>query len=386
MTDSTTALSRDLTAIRRELHALAERPGEETRTARFLVERLAEVRPDAVVEGLGGNGVAAVFEGRRSGPTVLLRSDMDALPMPESLELSYGSPDPHAAHKCGHDGHMTIQLGVADALARTRPERGRVVVLFQPAEETGEGAARVVADERFAALRPDRAIALHNLPGRPMGQVVVREGAFASASQGMIVDLVGVTSHAAEPHLGRSPVAAAASIAQAFQSAPQRAVALDVCVQATVVGMEVGGPAFGTSPGSGRVMATLRAHTTEGMEQLTAYCERMVAGIARAHELECEVSWTDRFPATENAPAVARAIADAARGLGLTVEQPSAPFSWSEDFGHFTARFPGALFGLGSGEGTAPLHHPDYDFPDELVATGTRLFLACLPELLRDEL
>lgn len=386
MTRATSLVDRELVDVRRDLHRIAERPGEEARTARLVIDHLGATEPDALVTELGGNGVAAVFEGRRPGPTVLLRCDMDALPMPEGIDVEHASPDPFAAHKCGHDGHMTIQLGVARALAERRPERGRVIVLFQPAEETGEGAARVLADPRFADLRPDRAIALHNLPGRPLGQVVVREGAFASASQGMIVKLVGVSSHAAEPQNGRSPVAAAANIAQAIQAAPQRAVALDVCVQATIVGIEVGGPAFGTSPGDGRVLATLRAHTTPGMDRLTEYCERLAIGLAHGYDLECDISWTDRFPATDNTPAVARVVADAARARGLDVVDPGVPFSWSEDFGHFTSRFPGALFGLGSGEGTAPLHHPDYDFPDELLPTGTALFLACLPGLLRDEL
>lgn len=386
MTEFATLARRELSEVRRDLHRIAERPGEEARTSQLIADHLEAARPDRIVTRLGGHGVAAVFDGRRSGPTVLLRCDMDALPMPEGIDVPYASPDPGAAHKCGHDGHMTIQLGVARALSQQRPARGRVVVLFQPAEETGEGAERVIEDERFADLRPDRAIALHNLPGRPLGQVVVRSGAFASASQGMIVDLRGVTSHAAEPHMGRSPVAAAANIAQGIQAAPQRAVSLDTCVQATVVGIDVGGPAFGTSPGNGRVMATLRAHTSEGMAQLTSYCERLAAGIAHAYELECDISWTDRFPATENTPAVARLISDAARSMGLEVVDPGVPFSWSEDFGHFTSRFPGALFGLGSGADTAPLHHPDFDFPDALIETGRDLFLACLPGLLRDEL
>ncbi|QDU83946.1 putative hydrolase YxeP [Planctomycetes bacterium Pla163] len=375
-----------LAAIRRRLHTLAERSNEERRTAEFVRQELEACEPDALVTELGGHGVAAVFEGRAAGPTVLLRCDLDALPMAGTLDVEHRADDPETAHTCGHDGHMTVQIGVARALAEQRPERGRVVLLFQPAEETGEGARAVLDDPRFAELSPTRAVAFHNLPGRPLGEVTLRNGPFASASVGMIVELTGVSSHAAEPHMGRSPVAAAANIAQSIQSAPQRAAALEENVQATVVGIEVGGPAFGTSPGSGRVMATLRAHTSQAMHALCEYCERMARGLAAGHGLECDVTWTERFPATENHPAVVRVVERAARANGLDVRRAEHPFSWSEDFGHFTSSTCGALFGLGSGVDQPPLHHPDFDFPDDLLEPAVRLFVAALPELLADEL
>lgn len=395
-----------LAEVRRALHALAERSNEERRTAALVRSHLEGCAPDALVcglggkvpdgngtaengatgNGLGGTGVAAVFDGREAGPTVLLRCDLDALPMAGTLDIEHRATDPNTAHTCGHDGHMTVQIGVARALAKQRPERGRVVLLFQPAEETGEGARAVLDDPRFAELAPTRAVAFHNLPGRPLGEVTLRDGPFASASVGMIVDLKGVSSHAAEPQEGRSPVAAAASIAQSIQSAPQQASALEECVQATVVGIEVGGPAFGTSPGSGRVMATLRAHRSGAMRALCDYCESMARGLAAAHRLECDVTWTERFPATENDPAVVRAVESAARATGLDVRRAEHPFSWSEDFGYFTASARGALFGLGSGVDQPPLHHPDFDFPDGLLEPAVRLFVAALPALLADEL
>lgn len=382
MTSSDPNGALSLVELRHQLHRIAERSNEEERTAALVASQLSATGPDQVVERLGGYGVLAVYDGVAPGPTVLVRSDMDALPIAEHLRIEHGSLDADTSHKCGHDGHMASLVGVARALGSSRPPRGRVVVLFQPAEETGEGAARVLADERFEPYLPDCAIAVHNLPGRPLGEVVVREGPFASASQGMIVELTGVSAHAAEPHTGISPVAAAATIAQSIQAAPQRAAALDECVQATVVGLQVGGPAFGTSPADGKVMATLRAHTEASMRKLTDYCEKLARGIADAHGLRSEISWTDVFPATHNAPAVARTIARAAEDAGFSVRRPDAPFPWSEDFGHFTSRVPGALIGLGSGEHQPALHHSDYDFPDELIELGTRLFLACLPPLL----
>jgi amidohydrolase len=374
-----------LAEVRRRLHTLAERSNEERRTAEFVRQQLEACEPDTLLTELGGHGVAAVFDGRDDGPTVVLRCDLDALPMAGTLDVEHRATDPNTAHTCGHDGHVTVQIGVARALANERPERGRVVLLFQPAEETGEGARAVLDDPRFAELAPSRAVAFHNLPGRPLGEVTLRDGPFASASIGMIVLLTGVSSHAAEPHMGRSPVAAAASIAQSIEAAPQRATALEEGVQATVVGIEVGGTAFGTSPGSGRVMATLRAHRSEAMRALRDSCESMARGLAAAHGLDCDVTWTDHFPATENEPALVRVVERAARATGLDVRWAEHPFSWSEDFGHFTSSTRGVLFGLGSGVDQPPLHHPDFDFPDDLLEPAVRLFVAALPELLADE-
>jgi amidohydrolase len=360
-----------LPELRRKFHRIAELSNEERETAALLGLELRASQPSQLIEGLGGFGMAAVYAGAKEGPTVLLRSDMDALPIDESSDSDHASVRAGTSHKCGHDGHMTILAAVARQLQKRAPERGRVVLLFQPAEETGEGARRVLDDPRFGELRPDRACAIHNLPGVELGKVVLRKGPFASASRGMIVGLRGSTSHAAEPHLGRSPVAAVASIAQSFQAAPQRAATLHECVQATVVGLEAGGPAFGTSPGEGRVMATLRAHTQASMERLVEYCERLARAIGQAHDV----------PATENDPAIVEALERAATRAGLPVEHAEQPFAWSEDFGHFTAACPGALMGLGSGVDQPALHHRDYDFPDELIEPGARLFLEAIEEL-----
>lgn len=373
-----------LPELRQKLHRLAELSNEERETAGVVAQELRATRPDELIEGLGGHGLAAVYRGGEPGPRVLLRSDMDALPIEDVADLEYRSKRPGVAHKCGHDGHMAILIGVARAFGRTRPARGETVLLFQPAEETGEGAARVLDDERFEPLQPDRALALHNLPRFPMGRVVVREGPFASASTGILVDLEGVSSHAAEPHRGISPVAAICALAQGFQAAPQRAAALHECVQATVVGLDVGGPAFGTSPARGRLMATLRAHEQASMDALVRYCEDLARGQAAAYGLRCEIAFTDVFPATENDPEVVRAVARGAEAAGLTVDRVPLPFPWSEDFGHVTRRFPGALIGLGSGETQPSLHHRDYDFPDELIETGRELLLAAHRALLDD--
>lgn len=375
----------DLTTLRRDLHRLAEPSGAEERTARRVVEELERTAPDELWTGVGGHGVVALYHGAAPGPTVLARSDLDALPIDEHLDVAHGSATPGVAHKCGHDGHTATLVGVARGLGERRPTRGRVALLFQPAEETGAGALDVLGDGRFERLAPDFAVAMHNYPGYPLGQVVLRDGVFASASRGMIVSLQGETSHAAEPELGRSPVAAAATIAQAFAAVPQRRVSLHDAAKVTVVGIEVGGPNFGTTPGEGRVMATLRAHTREVMERVAERCVDIAEGLARVWELDCRIDWVDDFPETANDPRVVAALEAAATDLGLAIERRRDPFAWSEDFGHITRVVPGALFCLGAGEDRAGLHMPDYDFPDELLPIGRDLFLRTIERLLADD-
>ena len=366
----------DLVPLRRELHRTAELSGREVETARSIRARLEATRPDAIVTELGGHGLAAVYEGPESGRTVLLRADLDALPLDDDPRFEHTSKTPGVAHLCGHDGHMATLIGVARAFASQRPARGRVVLLFQPAEETGAGAHAVLRAAGFAPLRPDVVFAQHNLPGFPLGSVVVRRGVFASASCGMIASFEGRTSHAAEPHLGRTPVPAIAALAQVLASLPQQASALHEAAQVTVVGLEAGGPAFGTSPGSGRVMATLRAHDDAVMRRLMDRARDHAHDLARAHGLQCRVEWIEEFPATVNDAGCVDLVVRTARDLGLEVIEHEQPFAWSEDFGHFTAHHRGALFGLGAGEEQPALHAPGYDFPDALLDPGYRLLTA----------
>lgn len=373
-----------LPELRRVLHRAAERSGEERETAKILRDALGPLAPDALVEGCGGHGLIAAFDGAAPGPTVLLRADMDALPLPDDPTLDYASVNPSTAHLCGHDGHMALLVGVARTLAPARPARGRVVLVFQPAEETGAGARAVLDDPRFAPFAPDVAIAQHNLPGYPLGSVVIRSGPFASASRGMIVRLEGASAHAAEPHAGKTPVPAVAQLAESLARLPQDATALHESAKVTVVGVEAGGPAFGTSPASGRVMATLRAHEPAVMQRIVDRALALARGLAAAHGLDVDVEWVEDFPATVNDPALTDVVAAAADALAMPVVRREHPFAWSEDFGHFTAAHPGVLFGLGSGEAQPALHAPGYDFPDALIEPGHRLLAEITRRVLDD--
>lgn len=359
-----------LAELRRELHRAPSLSGEEQPTAKELLSWLGENAPAHTVEGLGGSGIAAVYGGQGSGPTVLLRAELDALPIQEPEGFPHGSKIPGVAHKCGHDGHMAILAGVARLLSRAPPQAGRVVLLFQPAEETGEGARAVVRDPKFAEIAPDYAFALHNLPGFPAASIAVREGAFAAASEGLEVWLSGASSHASEPHLGRSPALALSQLIPALFALPAQLLPMDAGAAVAITHANLGEPSFGVAAGEARIRATLRSSESAELERLMSAAERAAEGLGRAHGLEVTLGRHDRFGATENDSAGARLVREAAAGAGLACEALPRPFPWSEDFGEILATCRGAMFGLGAGPACAPLHNEAYDFPDDILEPG----------------
>jgi amidohydrolase len=372
-----------LARLRRRLHAAAELSGREERTAALVADELAACRPARLLTGVGGHGVAAVFgaEGA-AGPTVVLRAELDAVPVPETLGLPYASATPGVAHKCGHDGHMAILVGVARRLAAAPPRRGRVVLLMQPAEETAAGARAVAADERFGALAPDWLFALHNLPGYPLGQVLVRDGAFSAGSAGLRARLAGRTAHAAHPERGRSPDRALADLIPALVSLPVRWEKQDRLCLVTVTHARLGEPSFGVAPGEAEILATLRADDDQVLDALREQAAALVRDAARRHGLTADLGWEEVFPVTWNHPDAAAVVRRAAAACGCAVERPDeSPFRWSEDFGVLARLGRGAMFGLGAGAAQPDLHAQDYDFPEMLLETGGDLMLAIVREL-----
>ena len=364
----------ELKKLRKSLHIIAERSGQEEKTSGLILESLSEhCNPDKVVTNLGGYGIAALFDSREAGPCVLVRCELDALPIPETIDIPYASNTTGVSHKCGHDGHMAILVGLGRRLGDSRLKKGSAILLFQPSEENGSGAGLVLDDPAFHQFKPDHAIALHNLPGYPLGSVVVGKGVFASASCGLIIRMHGSTSHAAQPESGKSPELAVASLINDLSSMPQFHTSLHEAAKVTVIHARLGEVAFGTSPGEAEVMATLRAHKQETIDRLLKLASSMAVQVGDRYGLEIETEITDPFPSTENDPAVVDVIGRSATELDLRIGQLETPFAWSEDFGHFTSRYGGALFGLGSGLDSPPLHHPEYDFPDDLIGIGVNL-------------
>ena len=372
----------DLTELRHTIHQHPDLAGNESDTASLLRDYLKVTKPDDIIEEIGGAGIAFVYDSGNEGPTVMVRSELDALPIPEDLDLPYKSKKDNVSHKCGHDGHMAIVAGLGWLISEHKPEKGRVVLLYQPSEETGEGSQRVLDDRSFKKIEPDYIFALHNIPGIQLGQIMVRDGVFAAASEGLITRLSGATSHAAHPENGRSPSIATAQIIQEWMSLSQRLFSFGTPSLLTVIHARIGEIAFGTSPGEAEVMATIRAHDNDVLHKLSQTAEERARSLAKMHRLEANAERTQRFEATVNNRECNQIIRSAAEKLGYKTGELSHPYSWSEDFGRFTNAYQGAQFGLGSGKEQPQLHHPDFDFPDELIGYGSLLFYAIVLDAL----
>ena len=361
-----------LTRLRHDLHRRPELSGEEVETARTIAALLADTRPDTLLTGLGGYGVAAVYDGAAPGPTLMFRAELDALPIAETGTPPHRSGSPGKGHLCGHDGHMAILIGLARRLGQSRPARGRVVTLFQPAEEDGSGAAAVLADPRFAAIAPDRSFALHNFPGLPQGRVMLGTGPVNCASRGLRIRLTGRTSHASEPEKGLSPAPALAALMPAL-AALSGGEGPDFRL-VTITHASMGAPAFGIAPGEAELWVTLRTLTDSGMDALVAEAEALVGRAAQEHRLASGITHHDIFAHCENAPEATARIARALDALGLPHGPEGLPMRASEDFGRFGQTAPEAMLFLGAGTDTPALHDPDYDFPDALIPQGVAIF------------
>lgn len=371
----------ELIELRHSLHRAPELSGEERETAQAIVGFLAPSAPDRVVTGIGGHGVAAIYEGSEPGPAVLVRAELDALPIEELSGVRHSSQVPGKGHLCGHDGHMTILAALSRGLGRQRPQRGRAILMFQPAEETGAGAAAVIADPKFKDIAPDFAFSLHNKPGMPLGAIRLSEGAANCASRGLKIVLNGRTSHAATPEHAISPMRALSRLLPEL-TALGPGGALDANYRlVTVTHASMGEQAFGITPGRAEIWATLRTLNDALMGALCREAEALAREAAEAGGLSVSMDYFDIFHHCENHPdAVAqlrRALDDEGIAHGETPPQRG-----SEDFGLFGRSSKSAMFLLGSGETTPPLHNPDYDFPDALIAPGARVFMRTIRNLL----
>jgi len=372
----------ELVAWRRRLHRQPEISNEEEATAREVVAFLAGTKPDAVLTGLGGHGVAAVYDSGRPGATVLFRSELDALPIEEISGVPHSSRVPGKSHMCGHDGHTAILAALGRQFGRSRPASGRVVLMFQPAEETGDGAAGVVSDPRFGSIAPDFSFSLHNLPGIPFGEVRLKPGVVNCASRGMRIVLDGKTAHSSMPETGTSPMLAISGLMPVLATLGGGAFSDDDFGMVTVTHATMGEAVFGVAPGRAEVWATLRTRLDERMAGLCAAAESLVERVASGHGLTFAIDYHEIFVASMNAPAAVEHLRTALDQEGVTHSEEGLPMRASEDFGIFGRSAPSAMFFLGAGERHSALHNPDYDFPDDLIPIGARIFMRTARNLL----
>lgn len=352
----------NILALRQQLHENAELSGKEVKTNAILNEFLEKLNPDVHIRNIGGNGIAVIFKGKDKGRRILVRGDIDALNIPEG--------DRHCSHRCGHDGHASIIAGLAEKLSKNRPEKGEIVLLFQPAEETGQGAKAVIADPQFEQIKPDMAFALHNIPGYPKNKILLRKGCFAAGSLGLKLIFDGVTAHASQPETGHSPQHVLSALIDIFGKKAAMLQEEKPLTMMTMTHAVLGEETFGVAPAHAEIWLTLRSFDNEKLQHLTADVVQLCAMVAEKQDFEFGSSIHEAFSATMNNDEAVQIIENAAKSLNIDCQYLEEPFRWSEDFGRFADVCPIGMFGLGCGEEHLPLHNPEYVFEDDIIETG----------------
>lgn len=363
--------------IRQQLHSLAEASGREEKTSEVIMHMLKDFAPTSIHTFPDNHNIIAIFDSGVEGPILLLRGDMDAVGVDEHLALPYASRTPGYAHKCGHDGHTTILLGVAEQLHLHPVKKGKVLLFFQAAEETGQGCGQLIQSGFLRAYNIDMVFALHNIPGIPLHSITCRTGSFTCAVISCEIKLDGQTSHAAEPEKGISPFRAATSITEQLLALNHPKLNDDNYQIVTLVESHIGETAYGVSAGHGVLRFTLRAKSEALLQALKNDTERIVhTEVTKTQGLSYNIRWLEYFAGGQNSKEAVEIVRKAADDNGLTYIEKDVPFTWGEDFGLLTQHYPGALFGLGSGTNTPPLHHQDFDFPDEIIETGVKMMMS----------
>ena len=377
-----------LEKLRDKLNKNAELSRQEKETNKIINKFLEKTNPDVHYKNVGGYGIVAIYKGLEEGKNILFRADIDGLNIPleclktndKSLKEEFKSLSSKAlvqkpySHRCGHDGHATILCGLAMRYGKKRPEKGNVILLFQPAEETGEGALAVINDPLFKEIKIDMAFALHNLPGFAKHQIVIKKGCFASASLGLKLIFDGATSHASQPEKGNNPQRVITTLLDAFQKKYENLKRDKFHTTLTVTHVAIGEETFGVTPGHAEIWLTLRSQDDSALKQLTDSTIALSEYVAKEFKLKFSHSIHDAFAATMNSSRETELVEQAAKDLKLSVNNIKEPFPWSEDFGRFGSICPVCLFGLGSGFEHEPLHSPIYDFEDEIIDTGVEMF------------
>jgi amidohydrolase len=374
-------------ALRRDLHRNPELGFQEVRTAGIVVRELNALGLE-VSAGVGKTGVVALLEGARPGPVVLLRFDMDALPVAEETGAEYASQNPGVMHACGHDGHTAIGLSVARLLESHRQDlAGTVKFVFQPAEEGLGGAEAMVADGVLENPRPDLALALHLWNEMPVGRLGLTAGPVMAASEIFQVRITGRGGHGALPHRVVDPVLAAAQVVTALQSIVARNVSPLESAVVSVTNIK-GGDAFNVIPSSVELKGTIRSFDPEVRRQVLERFHQVVAGVAQALGCQAEIALKRVTPAVVNDAGITQRVqAVASRVLPESVQYVSHRTMGSEDMAFMMETVPGCYFFVGSANREKGLdyghHHPRFDFDEEILPQAVALIASAAAEFLR---
>jgi hippurate hydrolase len=372
-------LQPDIQAWRRDIHAHPELLYDVHRTAAFVAERLREFGCDEVATGLGRTGVVGVIKGRKPAGkgdirVIGLRADMDALPIEEATRLPYASRTPGKMHACGHDGHTAMLLGAARYLSETRNFAGDAVVIFQPAEEGGAGAAAMLKDGLLNRFAIDQIYGMHNGPGIPVGSFAIRSGPIMASTDAVDIRIEGHGGHAARPHISIDSVLVGAQLVTALQSIVSRSV--DPLESAVVSMCEFhAGNARNVIPQTAELKGTVRTLTPEVRLLVEKRLREVVEGVARMTGARIDLKYERGYPVVVNHASqtdVAIRVAKEVAGDANVHEMP--PLMGGEDFAYMLEQRPGAFIFCGNGD-SAGLHHPAYDFNDDAIVFGTSYWI-----------
>ena len=369
-------------SLRKELHMYPELSGLETETAGRIKKFIEEHHNPRIIENINGNGLAVIYGFSNSGPNIVIRCELDALPIQEANNFEYRSVNKGISHKCGHDGHMAIVAGLIFWLREQDFRNGKVILLFQPAEETGKGAPGILNDDRFNDLNPDYIFALHNIPHQPIHSIIIINDSFSSTVQSVAIQLKGKESHSAEPENGVNPAMCIAKLTQKLNKLnnndPTKAD-FTLCVP---IYTSMGVKSYGISAGFGEMHYTLRTKSVEGMETLQKAVDSILSEVCPKHKLSYTAAYFDYFPAVVNNRFCNQVISDTAKAFNYDIINKNIPFRFGEDFGWFSKKHKAAMFGVGAGLQSPALHHADYDFPEEIIETGMSMFKGIIQRLL----
>jgi amidohydrolase len=365
----------EITAWRRDLHAHPELLFDVHRTAASVADKLKTFGCDEVVPGIGRTGVVGVIKGRKGADggrvrVIGLRADMDALPIEEAVDRPYKSTIAGKMHACGHDGHTAMLLGAAKYLAETRNFAGTAVVIFQPAEEGGGGGKEMVADGLMERFGIEEVYGMHNYPGLPVGQFAMRVGPIMAAADHLVIEIEGRGGHAARPHLTIDPILVGAQMINQLQSIVSRNV--DPLESGVVsICMFQAGSTDNVIPQKALLRGTCRSLTDEVQDLLERRVGAVVEGVARLHGAKAKLTYNRGYPVTRNHPAqTAFAASVAGEIVGPDrVDDDVVPVMGAEDFSFMLNARPGAFIFVGNGD-SAGLHHPEYDFNDDVIPIG----------------
>jgi amidohydrolase len=380
----------EMTEWRRDLHAHPELALEEVRTSAMVQEKLKEFGVDEIITGLARTGVVGVIRGhgpesREGGRAIGLRADMDALPIQEETGAPYASRNPGVMHACGHDGHTTMLLGAAKYLAETRNFDGTAYLIFQPAEEYLGGGEIMVKEGLFERCPMDRVFGMHNWPSIPAGVFGWRAGPMMAAVANIDITITGKGAHGAHPDEGVDPIVIAAQIVGALQTLISRSIS-PVDGGVVTIGHINGGHAYNVIPEAVQMKGTARWFAPAVGDALEQGVHRIVTGIATSFGAKAEVIFQRYYPATLNEPEATELTRIAAEAVAGTarVQELAQPSMGGEDFSFMLHAKPGSYIKLGGGRGPDEplLHHPRYDFNDEILPVGASYWATLTEQLL----